>query len=367
MTEPFISGGRWIYKVRRSDGAEKTFTSVKEGMAGKRVVMKRAREWLEGTYRRTGGKVKDYWEPFLDYYKKMHGGETEGYFLIKEKGRNYIIPELGNYHVADLRYKVLQNFLFNIKLQNGKTPSKKTLEHIRSSLNQFLRYMALIEEVCEPIAIPLQLPPLASVQKERQILQPEDIRYLFSLDTSNNHYVYAFQFGLVTGLRTGELIGLQVRDYDQEKNILTINRAINGRQKITSGKNENAKRSFVLNSVAKEIFLKQLEYSKEFDSIWIFADKKGRMPTQRKLNCAYDKLHLPGSVYSLRHTFVSLMKYIDISSLKRVLGHSASMPTLETYSHLIEGEQEQDAELISAELKRRIGIQEEDNENDKKV
>lgn len=362
MTEPFISGGRWKYKVRRSDGAEKTFTSVKEGMAGKRAVMKRAREWLEGTYRRSGGKVKDYWEPFLEYYKKMHGGETEGYYLIKEKGKNYIIPELGNYHVADLRYKVLQNFLFNVTLQNGKTPSKKTLEHIRSSLNQFLRYMALIEEVCEPIAIPLQLPPLSPPQKERQILQPENIRYLFSLDTSNSHYAYAFQFCLATGLRTGELIGLQVSDYDPEKNILTINRAINGRQKITSGKNDNAQRSFVLNSVAQEVLLKQLEYIKEYDSIWIFADQKGRIPTQRKLNCAYDKLQLPGSVYSLRHTFVSLMKYIDISSLKRILGHSASMPTLETYSHLIEGEQKHDAEIISAELKRRIGIDEKEDE-----
>ena len=56
------------------------------------------------------------------------------------------------------------------------------------------------------------------------------------------------------------------------------------------------------------------------------------------------------------------MKYIDISSLKRILGHSASMPTLETYSHLIEGEQKHDAEIISAELKRRIGIDEKEDE-----
>jgi len=355
MTEPFISGGRWKYKVRRSDGAEKTFTSVKEGMAGKRVVMKRAREWLEGTYRRSGGRVKDYWEPFLDYYKKMHGGETEGYFLIREKGTNYIIPELGNYHVADLRYKVLQSFLINVRLKNGNVPSKKTLELIRSALNQFMRYMAVIEEVCEPIAIPLQLPPSATKNKEREILQPEEIKWLFSIDTKTSHFAYAYQFGLATGLRTGELIGLQINDYNPEKNILTIQRSINGRRKITPGKNSNAQRSFVLNTVAKEILMKQLEYIKDYESIWIFADEKGRMPTQKKLNSEYDKLQLPGSVYSLRHTFVSLMKYIDISSLKRVLGHSVTMPTLEVYSHLIEGEQLRDAELISAELERRLG------------
>lgn len=356
MTEPFYCDGRWIYRVKRSDGAYKAFTSIKEGMAGKRAVMKRARDWLEGTYKRTGGKVKDYWEPFLKYYKQMHGGETEGYYLIKEKGDNYIIPALGNYHAADLRYKVLQNFLITVHLKNGSVPSKKTLELIRSALNQFLRYMAVIEEVCEPIVIPLQLPPTAKVQKERQILQPDDIKHLFALNTSNSHFIYCFQFGLTTGLRTGELIGLQLKDYDPEKNTLTISRAINGRRKITPGKNKSAQRSFVLNPVAKDILDKQFEYVKDYDSIWLFPDEKGRMPTQKKLNSEYDKLKLPGSVYSLRHTFVSLMKYIDLSSLKRVLGHTASMSTLETYSHLIEGEQQKDALIIGKELQKRFGF-----------
>lgn len=356
MTEPYYSSGRWFYTVRRSDGAEKRFTSVKEGIAGKRAVMKKARAWLDGTYRRSGGKVKDYWEPFLEYYKKMHGGETEGYFQIKEKGTNYIIPSLGNYYVADLRYKVFQNFLFNVRLQNGKAPSKKTLALIRSVLNQFIRYMAVVEEVCEPIAIPLQLPPMTPAKKERQILQPEDIKRLFNINTEQSHYAFAFQFCLATGLRTGELIGLQRADYNPVNNTLTISRAINGRRNITPGKNANAQRSFVLNPVAKEIIEKQLNYIENIDSEWLFPDQIGKMPTQKKLNSAYSKLDLPGSVYSLRHTFVSLMKYIDLSSLKRVLGHSVTMPTLEIYSHLIEGEQEHDAEIIGRELQRRLDL-----------
>lgn len=356
MTEPFYSGGRWFYRVKRDDGVEMRFTSTKEGMAGKRAVMKKARDFIDGTYKRTSGKVKDYWQPFLNYYIKMHGGETEGYYLIKEKGENYIIPALGRYHAADLRYKVLQEFLLSIRLQNGKEPSKKTLELTRSALNQFLRYMAVVEEVCEPIVIPLQIPPTAKKQQERKILQPEEIKNLFRLNDNDTPFAFAYQFCIATGLRTGELIGLKKCDYDSEKNCLTISRSISGRKKITPGKNKNAQRSFILNPVAKEVLDKQLEYIKQFDGEWLFPDKYGRMPTQSKINHDYDRLQLPGSVYSLRHTFVSLMKYIDLSSLKRVLGHSAAMPTLETYSHLLEGEQERDAQIIGAELKRRLGI-----------
>lgn len=356
MREPFFSGGKWYYRVKRDDGFEKSFTSVKEGMAGKRAVMKKARDWLDGSYRRTGGRVKEYWQPFLDYYKTLHGGETEGYRLIKEKGDNYIIPALGNVRASELRYKILQNFLLDVRLQNGKTPSRKTLESIRSALSQFLRYMAVIEEVCEPIAIPFQLPPTARPKKEREILQPEEIRRLFNLSEQDCHFAYAYQFCLATGLRTGELIGLQINDFNPETNTLTISRAVNGRKRITPGKNHNAQRSFVLNTVARDILDKQLEYIKNNDSEWLFPDEKGRMTTQKRINSVYYKLQLPGSVYSLRHTFVSLMKYIDLSSLKRILGHSASMPTLETYSHLIEGEQQRDAAIISDELKRRIGI-----------
>lgn len=358
MTEPFYSGGRWYYRVHRDDGLDKTFTSVKSGMAGKRAVMKRARDWLQGTYKRSGGKVKEYWQPFLDYYKKIHGGETEGYFLIKEKGENYIIPGLGNYSVEDLRYKALQNFLFNVRLKNGKEPSKKTLALIRNVLNQFLRYMAVVEEVCEPIVLTLQLPASAPAKKERQILQLEEIKQLFALTNDESIFAYAYQFCLVTGLRTGELIGLKPSDYDSEKNRLTISRAINKRMNITPGKNENAHRSFVLNPIAKDILEKQLDYINNNypDSEWLFPGNLGRMPTQAKLNHEYDRLNLPGSVYSLRHTFVSLMKYIDLSSLKRVLGHSKSMPTLEIYSHSIEGEEEYDAMIIGEELAKRLGM-----------
>lgn len=356
MREPFFSKGRWIYRVERDDGIEKTFTSIKEGMAGKRAVMKSARRWLDGTYKRSGGRVKEYWPSFLSYYKNIHGRETEAYRLYKQIGETYILPNLGRLKVDDLRFKVLQNFLFDLRLKNGNMPSKKTYGVIRATLNQFIRYMAVVEEVCEPFALSLLTPPQATEKKERLILQPNDVKRLFNMDETDSHYAYAFQFCLVTGLRPGELVGLKKSDVDLNRNTISVVRSINERGIITSGKNKNANRTFVLNEIAREIVNKQLKFINNLKSEWLFPDEYGHFTMQIPLKKEYWRLDLPGTVYCLRHTFVSLMKYINLSSIKRTIGHSESMPTLEIYSHVIEGEQESDAEIIGNELHRRLGI-----------
>lgn len=182
MREPFFSGGRWIYRVKRDDGREKTFTSIKEGVAGKRAVMKKARSWLDGTYIRSGRRVSDCWDNFLEYYKNIHGGEIETYHLFTDLGLAYILPELGKVKVEDLRYKVFQNFLFDLRLKNGEMPAKSTYEVIRSALNQFIRYLVIVEELMEPFALSLQIPPQAADRKEKKILQPDDMKRLFSMN-----------------------------------------------------------------------------------------------------------------------------------------------------------------------------------------
>ena len=356
MREPFFSKGRWIYRVERDDGMEKTFTSIKEGMAGKRAVMKSARRWLDGTYKRSGSRVTDYWGPFLDYYKNIHGRETEAYHLYKQIGETYILPNLGKIKIDDLRFKVLQNFLFDLRLKNGEMPSKKTYSVIRTTLNQFIRYMAVVEEVCEPFAMPLLTPPQAAEVKECHILQTDDIKRLFNMDESDSHYSYAFQFCCVTGLRPGELVALKKSDIDLIRNTITIQRSVNERGIITSGKNKNANRTFILNEIACDIVKKQLCYICNSKSEWLFPNLHGQLTSQYHLRQEYQRLNLPGTVYCLRHTFVSLMKYVNLSSIKRTIGHSKSMPTLEVYSHVIDGEQERDAEIIGNELHRRLGI-----------
>ena len=84
MNEPFISKGKWFYRVVRDDGAHKTFTSVKPGLAGKKAVLKKGRDFIEGGLNRSNKTVKDFWPAFLAYYKKKTGklGQNIQFFTI---------------------------------------------------------------------------------------------------------------------------------------------------------------------------------------------------------------------------------------------------------------------------------------------
>ena len=56
---------------------------------------------------------------------------------------------------------------------------------------------------------------------------------------------------------------------------------------------------------------------------------------------------LPGTVYSLRHTFVSMMKNVmPEQMIKDIVGHSVNMTTFETYGHILDGEEKQAADII---------------------
>lgn len=97
--------------------------------------------------------------------------------------------------------------------------------------------------------------PKAARLKGKKILQPDALRTLLSTDTrvvrgkvELDENIHAYRLAVMTGLRPGELLGLQVADVEGDR--LHIRRAINSLDEETSGKNENALRTVVLHPLA---------------------------------------------------------------------------------------------------------------------
>ena len=350
---PFRSGGRWWYKAQREDGSEKVFTSCKEGEAGRRAVLSKGHNWESGIAHQSKRTITDFWPAFLKYYEDFHG-KTEALREIKSVGKNYILPRIGSRKVYDIRYKMLQEFLNNVRLQDGSRPSKKTSEKIRTTLNQFVRFLSQVEEVCDPLGTPLLIPKSASPTKETQILQMEDIDRLFN--ECDGHYVLGYRLQLLCGLRVGELLGIKKSDFDPETGRLTIQRSIDKNSNITPGKNKNARRSIILKSLSLETVLEQLNRIKDYDTEWLFPNLIGDQPTQRQYCYEYHKLGLPASPRVLRHTFVSLIKYdVPLEIIKAEIGHSKQMTTLETYGKRLNGiDDERSADLIDSALMNKL-------------
>ena len=99
--------------------------------------------------------------------------------------------------------------------------------------------------------------PKGARSREKTILQPEDLRKLFAIDTTlwrgvvvPDPYINAYRFSAVTGMRPGEMIGLHWRDV--KGSVIQIHRAINPEGKVTRGKNDNALRAVQLTPTAEE-------------------------------------------------------------------------------------------------------------------
>ena len=160
-------------------------------------------------------------------------------------------------------------------------------------------------------------------------------------------------------MRPGEALGLKVSDFSQDK--ITIRRAINARGHITDGKNENAKRMIPIGTLASGILRKTIQRNEEYSlrTDWIFCSPDGSQGNQSTMRNHWLSLKkerdLPGTVYCLRHTFISMMKNVlPEQTIKDIVGHSVSMDTFGTYGHILEGEERRAADIIDLTFSEKV-------------
>lgn len=361
---------RWRVDVQKN-GMRKTFYSSTPGRAGKRECHEKADAWLDEGIIDTRRKVSDMALLYMDNLKvttsKSHWRQYENYI------NNYICKIIGKVRMEDLTEQHFQSVI-NKAYQQGK--SKKTLENMRACEKNFLKFCRKSKAttlLCEDITI-----PKGADKSEKVILQPEDIRKLFAIDCitvrgkeKTEHFIYAYRFAVVTGMRPGEVIGLQRRDITGD--VVHISRAVNYYGETTKGKNDNAQRSFKLTALAKQILKEQASFmaSKGILSPYVFPGEKGDAAVQQtyakhlKNYCEQNGI-TAATPYELRHTFVSIAKSLPMSTLKSLVGHSEDMDTLGIYGHAVEGELDRAAVEVN-ELFSEILTDEEAAPNDTAV
>lgn len=340
---------RWSMRVSINRTIRR-FTSRKPGTAGKREVLRKYREFIDG-HGVSPILVSDAWNQFTEQVI-LKNGRTDAFISLDKYGRNYILPRIGKMIVQNVTLLDLQDIINKAKPVSGKDQlSRKTLSNLRSSIMQFVRF-CVAAEYMDPLRGELFIPKTAP-KKEKVILQPSDIRRLFE-GPADDWYINIFRFGCVTGLRTGEILGIKTSDI--QNGILTINRSINVRNEITPGKTDNARRQLYLNKVARRIIDENVKRNAPLMTDWIFCSKSGGPLSQSTLRNNWIRIAaergLPGSIYSLRHTFISLMKNeMPESMLKTIVGHGAKMDTYGIYGHIVDGELQKAAKIIDVNFK----------------
>lgn len=344
----FDKYGYWRIQVQK-DGKRKAFYSSKAGTRGKAEAERKADKWLEDGQ---------------EYIEKMTFAQLATVYLAHIRVANgtahlkreectlrvYLLPKLGKRKVSSLTNLDYQECIDACVEGREQPLSLRTCGHVRTTINAIWKFARKAKVKMEqPFDLTI---PTGATKGQRTILQPNDIRKLFSPDLENYHYIYFVRFMVLTGLRPGEVCGLQ--NADLTDNILTIRRARNIHRETTAGKNENARRTIILPPLALEVIKQHRSRRKirPLGASYLFSDTSGGPCNEQAVYKAWLRIRAKAgipdaSLYELRHTMVSLCKdSVPLPLLKQVVGHSDDMDTLGTYGHEVTGDGQAAAAMI---------------------
>lgn len=344
MPTPIFDGERWRIRVQK-DGRKFSFSSSIAGVKGRKEVQRKYEAWLYGEV--VGGKsVGRVAQEYLTDLKARRGEHSECYIQNERYIRLYIAPKCASVKMCKMTLRDWQDVI-NTASGRNKPLSHKTLTSLRSIISALVRYGYANYE-CELLRGPLYIPQ-GHPTKEKEILQPDQLKRLF--EPSGKWYHPLFVFLAITGMRPGEALGLQVDDIKGDR--AYINRSVSAKGTITNCKNENARRMIPLGALALGVLNKTIARNeqKNLHTPWIFCDIHGDKGNQSTMRNQWNELKverdLAGTVYSLRHTFISVTKSVlPESVIKDIVGHSVSMDTFGTYGHIVDGESRRAAEVI---------------------
>lgn len=351
---------RWQINVQ-VDGRRRTFTSSTPGRKGKAEAERKAETWMKEpniTERARAEKLLLEYVTHLKATKSTgHAGQYEGFIRL------YILPVIGQKRMEKLTEGDIQDVI-DLAYSRRKL-SDKTLRDVRGCLLAWLKWCRMHGfSKLHPEGLTI---PAGAKKPEKRIVHPAGLATLFSSDMTKYHgkervdwYIHAYRFAVLTGLRPGELCGLQNGDVKGAR--VTVRRSLNVRGEITQGKNNNARRTFQLPAQAvAELEAQRAQLRRAgIISAYLFPDDEGGQTKEPNLYHAWQRFcranEIPVvSLYELRHTFVSVNKEMPEGLKKMAVGHSRDMDTEGTYGHQMAGDLERAAAYSEAAFAAVIG------------
>lgn len=287
---------------------------------------------------------------------------------------------LGSIPLNKLKTTDLQAF-YNKKLSDNNKEQKKKLSPttvryihviIKSALKQAVQNRMINHNAADAVVLP---------KKNKFQVTPFSKEEISSfLKTVENDRLYAlYLLEMMTGLRKGEILGLQWDDIDFEQKKITVSHNLcriksrdpNAAKKyelvLMSPKTETSKRSLPLNDFMADELQKhkfrQDEEKKLYGSCYtdlgmVFCKPDGNYIYSRDFLRQYQNLLIKAGLekkrfHDLRHTVASLLINANENPkmIQQLLGHSNISTTLDIYAHVMDASINESVNKICQQLK----------------
>jgi integrase len=311
--------------------------------------------------------LNEYIDKWLEEVAKPRVRENtfDSYSLIV---KNYIKKHLGNLKLSDIQPYQVQKFYNQLQKQGLSSRTVRYAHTVLSSaLKQAVKWKIIIQNPCELCDLP------KLVKKEKQVLTPAQAR-IFWEEAKQSKCFALLLLVIESGLRPSEYLGLQWKDLDFEKKVLSVRRTVIERVKggyyFGETKTAKSRRSMplsdtVINSLKthrRNQLEERLKLGSEYQNLdLIFASEVGtplqrRNVIRRHFKPLLKKANLPDiTLYELRHTTATLLlsEGENPKIVSERLGHSSVVLTLDTYSHVLPTMQEEATAKLERIFKKR--------------
>lgn len=298
--------------------------------------------------------LDEWYEIWMNTCKKNCRNSTKESYATHYKR---IQKELGWRKLTSLNLIIMQNALNGLVSDNARKNTKKILVDM---LEKAIDSDLLTKNVAK------QLNTVISKEdkRERRVLTVSEAE-LFLGEAQSSYYYNLFVLALETGMRIGELCGLQWQDIDFEKKVLYVRHTLcyfrkDGKYifEMHDAKTKNGRRTIPLTTKALEalrrqriqkqkILFKGIETEEQYRDL-VFVTKNNR-PTQQFIVqeaicavvnriCKVFPDYELFSPHCLRHTFATraIENGMQPKTLQKILGHGSLQMTMDLYCHVTE-------------------------------
>ena len=258
---------------------------------------------------------------------------------------DHIFADIGDKKYTALDKQYINDYILSL-MDSGRKDGKGGLSvsmtrDIIKALRAIAKFAQLeygLKNICDGITMPRIKKPEAKTLSDGERRKLE--KYLLSNQNLTN---ICIMLCLYTGLRIGELCGLQWKDIDFRRGCLTVCKTV---QRISLGNGKTVisidtpKTDSSVRVVYIPLFIiEMLKHFKQAQNIFILSGRE--KPTEpRTLQHKFKRILAVCKIsdisfHALRHTYATMCveKQFDIKTLSELLGHSDVKITLNTYVH----------------------------------
>jgi integrase len=265
------------------------------------------------------------WEWYESYVvSNNRAGEQKNKKIALTK---YFIPFFGSMRLGDITVLHIEQFKASLRKQNL---SPKTINNHLAILSKCLF------DAYDWLELKGSLPKIARVKcppPKTDHLSIEECGLLLS--TAQGRIQEMILFALRTGMRRGEILGLQWSSIDWQNRIITVRHSLSDYTKKLDTTKSSRERYIPI-----DLDVYRLLFKRRRDTGFVFVDLNGKPFNTDHLERHLHKLCKHAGLrnigwHTLRHTFASqlAMKGVPLNAVQSLLGHSSVVTTMR-YAHL---------------------------------